>query len=174
MAIDKDEIKRRVSIEQVLAYYGRQPDDRGVFQSSFLTTTTTGTSTTAERLAMDERFAIRKDALMEKGMDIFGLVGKMENLPTFPEQTAWIVKVFSLSHGTSAAERRIVQTYEYTDAAGNVVFQTVRYEPKDFRQRRPDGKGGWIWNLQEIQPVLYRLPEVMAADHIVIFEGEGT
>jgi putative DNA primase/helicase len=39
----------------------------------------------------------------------------------------------------------IVATYDYRDADGKVLHQTVRYEPKKFAQRRPDGKGGWIW-----------------------------
>ena len=39
---------------------------------------------------------------------------------------------------------RIVAEYDYTDAAGELLFQVTRHEPKDFRQRRPDGRGGWI------------------------------
>ena len=39
--------------------------------------------------------------------------------------------------------RRIVETYDYTDAAGALLFQVCRYDPKDFRQRRRDGRGGW-------------------------------
>jgi putative DNA primase/helicase len=45
-------------------------------------------------------------------------------------------------------------------------------EPKDFRQRRPDGNGKWIWNLKGIQPVLYRLPEVISHDEVILVEGE--
>ena len=40
------------------------------------------------------------------------------------------------------------------------MFQVVRFAPKDFRQRRPDGNGGWIWNLNGIERVPYRLPEL--------------
>ena len=71
--------------------------------------------------------------------------------------------------------RQIVSTYDYRDAKGNLLFQTVRYEPKDFRQRRPDGKGGWIWNLGDTPRVLYRLPDLLAADPkepVFIPEGE--
>src|SRR5690606_38796006 len=32
---------------------------------------------------------------------------------------------------------RIVATYEYRDEASDLLFQVVRFEPKDFRQRRP-------------------------------------
>ena len=45
-----------------------------------------------------------------------------------------------------------------------MLFQVVRFEPKDFRQRRPDGNGGWVWSLLgETRRVLYRLPDVIAA-----------
>ncbi|HHY37669.1 MAG TPA: hypothetical protein GX507_01915, partial [Clostridia bacterium] len=38
----------------------------------------------------------------------------------------------------SSSSRKIVATYDYTNPDGELVFQTVRFEPKDFRQRRPD------------------------------------
>jgi len=57
-------------------------------------------------------------------------------------------------------KREIVATYDYTDEAGTLLFQAVRYDPKDFRQRRPDGNGGWIWNLNGVQKVLFRLSDV--------------
>jgi len=70
--------------------------------------------------------------------------------------------------------RRVVATYDYRDASGSLLFQVVRFEPKDFRQRRPDGKGGWIWNLNGVEPVPYRLPELLAADLTeVVFVVEG-
>ena len=69
-------------------------------------------------------------------------------------------------------QKKIIKTYDYTDESGNLLFQTVRYEPKDFKQRRPDGKDGWIYNLQGIRLVPYNLPDVMKAKSIVIVEGE--
>lgn len=70
----------------------------------------------------------------------------------------------------------IAATYDYTDAAGTLVFQTVRYQPKDFRQRQPDGRGGWVWNLTGCTPVLFRLPKVLAAvqtgETVYLTEGE--
>jgi hypothetical protein len=70
---------------------------------------------------------------------------------------------------------RIVATYDYPDANGKLLFQTVRYEPKDFRQRRPDGHGGWTWKLDGIEPVLFRLPEVSkdVREGLPIFICEG-
>jgi CHC2-type zinc finger protein/Toprim domain-containing protein len=61
------------------------------------------------------------------------------------------------------SQRQICATYDYHDASGKVVHQTVRYDKpeKDFSQRHPDGKGGWIWNLDGVDCVLFRLPELM-------------
>ena len=70
---------------------------------------------------------------------------------------------------------KIVQTYDYKDETGQLLYEVVRYEPKDFRQRRPDGSGGWIWNLQGVRRVLYRLQELLQAspeEWIFIVEGE--
>ena len=66
---------------------------------------------------------------------------------------------------TKSGPGRIVQTYDYTDESGTLLYQVVRFEPKDFRPRRPDPtrKDGWTWDLKEARRVLYRLPEVLAA-----------
>ena len=67
-------------------------------------------------------------------------------------------------------------TYEYVDESGKLLFQVCRFLPKGFKQRRPDGGGGWEWNLNGTRRVLYRLPQVMAAvqdgERIWIVEGE--
>lgn len=67
---------------------------------------------------------------------------------------------------------KIVAEYDYVDEHGNLLSQAVRYQPKNFRQRRPDGKGGWLWNLNGVRRVLYRLPEVISAQSVLICEGE--
>jgi hypothetical protein len=70
--------------------------------------------------------------------------------------------------------RRVVAEYPYEDEAGVLRFQTVRFEPKDFRQRRPDGKGDWIWDLKGIERLLYRLPELVSADpSAIVYLPEG-
>jgi DNA primase len=66
---------------------------------------------------------------------------------------------------------RIVAEYDYTDEQGNLLYQVVRYQPKDFKQRRPDGCGGWIWRKGSRQ-VLYHLPEVLEAPIVFVVEGE--
>jgi len=56
----------------------------------------------------------------------------------------------------------IVAEYNYTDEQGELLFQVVRFKPKNFRQRRRDGRD-WVWNLQGVRRVPYRLPALIAA-----------
>lgn len=76
----------------------------------------------------------------------------------------------------STNKSRIVVTYDYVDEDGKLLYQVVRCEPKDFWQRRPDGAGGWIWNLDGVERVLYNLPKVqwatISGDSVFVVEGE--
>lgn len=69
--------------------------------------------------------------------------------------------------------RRIAAAYDYRDETGVLLFQVVRYAPKTFRQRRPDGNGGWSWRVRGIRQVPYRLPELCAAGDAPVFVVEG-
>lgn len=72
------------------------------------------------------------------------------------------------------SKRRIAATYDYVDPdTGQVRLQVVRYEPKDFRQRRPDGEGGWSWSVPAAHRILFNLPAVKASSKpVLICEGE--
>lgn len=72
----------------------------------------------------------------------------------------------------SSASTNVVAIYDYLNESREMVYQVVRYEPKTFRQRHPDGKGGWVWSMEGVTRVLYNLPEVIAARQVVICEGE--
>jgi hypothetical protein len=69
---------------------------------------------------------------------------------------------------------RIVARYAYLDESGLLLYEAVRMNPKDFRQRQPDGKGGWTWSIKGVRLVLYRLPELLkrGAETVHICEGE--
>lgn len=73
---------------------------------------------------------------------------------------------------TPTTNPQLVKTYDYTDENGELLYQVCRYEPKSFRQRRPDTKGGWVNNMDGITRVLYRMPEVLMADEVIVCEGE--
>jgi hypothetical protein len=74
---------------------------------------------------------------------------------------------------TGQPEQKTIRAYRYVDENGALLFEVVRYDPKNFRQRRPDANGRWIWNLDGVRRVLYNLPEVMKAkEDVLIVEGE--
>lgn len=70
----------------------------------------------------------------------------------------------------------IVETYDYCDENGEMLFQVVRMLPKTFRQRRRTHSGEWQWSITDTRRVLYRLPRVVEAverGHTVfVVEGE--
>ena len=68
----------------------------------------------------------------------------------------------------------ISKVYDYQNEDSQLLYQCLRLEPKDFRIRRPDGRDGWIWDLNGTQRVLYRLPELLKSDStdVLITEGE--
>jgi len=82
------------------------------------------------------------------------------------------IEARELSLDACDGNARVVAEYPYMDERGELLFQVVRLEPKSFRQRRPDGQSGWIWNLSGTRRVLYRLPEVLNAKSVLVCEGE--
>jgi hypothetical protein len=68
---------------------------------------------------------------------------------------------------------RIVATYDYTDETGTILYQVTRREPKDFRQRRPDGKGGWVNDNKGTRKVPYHLPLLVKEPDRACFIVEG-
>jgi hypothetical protein len=75
-------------------------------------------------------------------------------------------------NGAANLNQKIVATYDYKDADGKLLYQVVRYEPKDFKHRQPDGKGGWVWRGAE-RRVPYRLPDLVKYPDGTVFVCEG-
>lgn len=80
---------------------------------------------------------------------------------------------------TDAGGWRRTGTYTFRDEAGEPLYRTHRLEhprkPKRYEVERADGVGGWISKIGDSRRVLYRLPELMAADPaepIYFVEGE--
>jgi len=82
--------------------------------------------------------------------------------------------------GKEKKKLRFVAEYNYFDENGTLSFQKRRFVDEDgrktFRQRRPDGQGGWIGTLGSIPRILYNLPNVLKAkekgEEIWVVEGE--
>jgi hypothetical protein len=68
----------------------------------------------------------------------------------------------------SRPERTIVATYDYHDEHGTLLYQVLRFDPKDFRQRRADG----TWSLGGVRRVLFALPALQGQTVVYIVEGE--
>ena len=62
-------------------------------------------------------------------------------------------------------KKQIIATYKYPNGV-----QKVRFPNKEFMWRRPDGKGGWIWNRQGVPHTLYIAGEL--TETVVVAEGE--
>jgi len=85
----------------------------------------------------------------------------------------WKGHLYDSNYNRRKVEKEIVATYDYRDEKGKLLYQVVRFYPKDFRQRQPDGKGGWIENIKGVRRVLYQLPELIKGeDPVFIVEGE--
>lgn len=85
-------------------------------------------------------------------------------------------------------QRKVVAVYPYKDAAGKLIFEVLRYDPKEFRQRRPnpeydetkasgESNQPFIWHTKGIHRVLYR-QDVLAKSlkenpNQVVFVAEG-
>ena len=95
---------------------------------------------------------------------------QLRSLPEILEKQFGIAKQVQQ---TIQPARYMSKAYDYIDEHGECIYQVVRYEPKTFRQRRPDGKGGWVWNVKDVTPVPYNLPGIMADKEAPIWVVEG-
>ncbi len=82
----------------------------------------------------------------------------------------------TLKTGSNADKQYISETYQYCDNDGKLLYENVRFVPKDFRQRRFDDNGKAVWSLNGTKRVPYRLPELIKATRecadIWLCEGE--
>lgn len=88
--------------------------------------------------------------------------------------------LFDAPRTTSRNKFDVRDIYQYRDENGDLLFEVLRASTPDtrktFRQRRPNGRGGWEWSLNGTRRVLYRLQRVIDAVEtgqlIYIVEGE--
>lgn len=96
-------------------------------------------------------------------------------------------------------QKRIVAIYDYVDEYNKLIYQSIRFEPKDFRQRRYDEYGRIIWGISAgyyklsldncyyrcqtkeegsmyidaiRHHVPYHLPQLINSEYVFIVEGE--
>jgi len=70
--------------------------------------------------------------------------------------------------------KRVVKEYDYRDVDGSLRFRVCRFDPKDFRQCRPDPlrPDVWLWNMQGVKKIPYRLNEIAGKPVVYVVEGE--
>jgi hypothetical protein len=73
-----------------------------------------------------------------------------------------LVQHFGLDNEIKA-KPRIIAEYEYHDAAGNLLYKVLRFEPKAFKADR---------KVAPADQVLFRLPQVLKASEVWLVEGE--
>jgi KaiC/GvpD/RAD55 family RecA-like ATPase len=115
--------------------------------------------------AGDDPLACKDHVRQKAGLPAFKPNGKRK--PTFD-----IGKVIA-AQTNAAPKGNIVATYNYTDESGVLLYQVCRLEPKSFRQRRPDGKDGWIWSVKDCRRVVYRFSDLLKYPDACVFVCEG-
>src|SRR5262245_4836526 len=119
---------------------------------------------------------LKKGSWFDHEANVGGGVFDLIRRQGYDQPAAWLRSEGLLGSPFSRTDPKIVKTYDYRDEVGELLFQVVRFEPKDFKQRRPDGRSGWIWKLGDTRRVPYLLPElvkaVAAGETIYIPEGE--
>jgi hypothetical protein len=75
----------------------------------------------------------------------------------------------------------LIKTYNYRDITGKMVYQVLRYHPKDFKFRRPTDDlenypSGYIWSIGDSDKFLYNLDRVASSistgEYVWKVEGE--
>lgn len=119
----------------------------------------------------------------------FAGCGHVQICHAIGKPTAWLFPDHGLpeSYRSSKSGRpkgkgQLVASFDYHDEYGALLYQACRYEDfsegkrtKTFTQRRPNGEGGWIYNMTGVRKVPYRLQELIKShksEYVYIPEGE--
>ena len=113
-----------------------------------------------------------KDHILERlGLPKFEPRGRHNGRRSEADIIAAVVAAAEQQPQESRPKAKPVAVYNYQDRDGTRLYQVLRYEPKTFRQRRPDGKG-WIWKLED-RRVLYHLRDLLQYPDGTVFVCEG-
>ena len=126
--------------------------------------------------SVDLRDGTWYDHEVGEGGGVLDLVARETKL-TGPARMDWLKShgflYDTIPNNGTAPRASIIATYDYCDEGGVLLSQVCRFEPKDFRQRRPNGPD-WIWSVKGVRHVPYRLPQILEnSDRVIcIVEGE--
>ena len=92
---------------------------------------------------------------------------------SFKEVLLGLGQELGLPPPSAEAGGEAVVAYDYRDETGTLLFQVLRGLDKQFWQRRPESRGGWVKNVKGVRQVPYRLPELLARRDEMVFVVEG-
>ena len=148
--------------DQVLAPGpGHSREDR----SLSITISDSGDDVVVHSFAHDDPITC-KDYVREK----CGIQFKPNGKQRFSEDD--IARVVIAAAQARAPKSKPIASFDYQDSDGVLLYQVLRFPPKNFRQRRPDGNGGYIWKLTD-RRVVYRWPDLSRFPDATIFVTEG-
>lgn len=118
-----------------------------------------------------------------KGGGVLDLIARQENISS-AQAVEWLRRELAADipddrrRPVERDKAKLTATYDYIDEHGEVLYQVCRFEPKDFRQRRPDAGSptGWNWSVKGVRQVPFKLPELIEAASqgqlVFVVEGE--
>ena len=116
------------------------------------------------------------DFEVEQGGGVIDLVKQYGNLGISGSVADVLEREFGIQKQAQKAlepKQYIQRVYSYFDADGAEAYQVCRMYPKSFRQRRPDGRGGYIYKMDGVEPLPYNLPAIISNPDQPVFVVEG-
>jgi KaiC/GvpD/RAD55 family RecA-like ATPase len=116
-------------------------------------------------------FAICHSGCGGQGWDLIGFEKQISGMD-FVKAKAEVYRIVGRQE-PNWEDRDVEAKYDYRDEHGELRYQVVRKFGKKFSQRRPDGKGGWVWGLGGVAPLPYNLPKILKTNTVIaVVEGE--
>lgn len=157
-----------------IAYYQKYLPDLKKIGRNYMATCPFHDDHTPSLCIYDEKGSFKCFGCDAKG-DKYDFYAKQHNLDSradFRKIINGIAGDFGITNGDRPEKSKVVARYDYEDESGHLLCQIERSEPKNFRIRQPDGRGGWIYKKGDVSIAPYRLPALKDTREILIAEGE--
>ena len=111
----------------------------------------------------------------EKG-SVIELVSRVKFSGDIQQAQQWLGHHLNLpSKKKTTAQKKLVHVYDYINLKGETIHHVLKYDPKSFRQARPDpcpfGEK-FIFDLEGVTPILYRMADWHSKKFVCVVEGE--